>query len=270
MKVEKNRQLSKPAKRKASLSRKNSKDQLTDMKAKLVASISELHLEHQRFELSSLLRKWKLGNFLFALKSLVGHGNFEREFESLFGDTLSFRQAQRYMQAARTIAILMPVLRARLRELRPDLTHDELTDEEVLKELNQAELVLLLDQKRPATAGLLSDSSARTLSPQFAKCLQLIASHFDCVFLTEATELTPIQVDTTRVGANPVEGISEWPKTISERSVWRLCSEKKIPAPLHVGGAARWTKAEIEQWFHDARQKRDQDQQPQFPEMETE
>lgn len=56
---------------------------------------------------------------------------------------------------------------------------------------------------------------------------------------------------------------------ISERSVWRLCSEKKIPAPLHVGGAARWTKAEIEQWFQDARQKRDQDQQPHFPEMET-
>lgn len=47
---------------------------------------------------------------------------------------------------------------------------------------------------------------------------------------------------------------------ISERSVWRLCSEKKIPSPLHVGGAARWMKADIERWFELATKKRDQDQ----------
>ena len=44
---------------------------------------------------------------------------------------------------------------------------------------------------------------------------------------------------------------------ISERSVWRLCSEKKLPAPLHVGGAARWKKTDIEDWFQRATQARD-------------
>lgn len=57
---------------------------------------------------------------------------------------------------------------------------------------------------------------------------------------------------------------------ISERSVWRLCSEKKIPAPLHVGGAARWAKTEIEEWFQDARRRRDEQQLPLLPELEAE
>lgn len=45
---------------------------------------------------------------------------------------------------------------------------------------------------------------------------------------------------------------------ISERSVWRLCAERKLPAPLHVGGAARWPKSEIEDWFKRAAQIRDE------------
>lgn len=45
---------------------------------------------------------------------------------------------------------------------------------------------------------------------------------------------------------------------ISERSVWRLCAEKKLPAPLHVGGAARWPKNEIEEWIKRAAQLRDE------------
>lgn len=56
---------------------------------------------------------------------------------------------------------------------------------------------------------------------------------------------------------------------ISERSVWRLCAEKKIPSPLHVGGAARWKKQDFEQWFKVATQRRDQ-QQSLIPEMEAE
>lgn len=44
---------------------------------------------------------------------------------------------------------------------------------------------------------------------------------------------------------------------ISERSVWRLVSEKKLPGPLHVGGAARWSAPEIEQWLQQAAQIRD-------------
>lgn len=45
---------------------------------------------------------------------------------------------------------------------------------------------------------------------------------------------------------------------ISERSVWRLCAEKKLPAPLHVGGAARWPTKEIEEWLKRAAQFRDE------------
>lgn len=56
---------------------------------------------------------------------------------------------------------------------------------------------------------------------------------------------------------------------ISERSVWRLCAEKKLPAPLHVGGAARWKKMDIEEWFQSATQKRDS-KQSLIPELETE
>ncbi len=55
---------------------------------------------------------------------------------------------------------------------------------------------------------------------------------------------------------------------ISERSVWRLCAEKKLPAPLHVGGAARWKKMDIEEWFQSATQKRDSEQRL-FPELEA-
>lgn len=44
---------------------------------------------------------------------------------------------------------------------------------------------------------------------------------------------------------------------ISERSVWRLVSEKKLPAPLHVGGGARWPKSELEAWIQHAAEKRD-------------
>ncbi len=55
---------------------------------------------------------------------------------------------------------------------------------------------------------------------------------------------------------------------ISERSVWRLSSEKKLPSPLHVGGAARWTKTDIESWFQVATQKRDR--QALLPELEAE
>ncbi len=39
---------------------------------------------------------------------------------------------------------------------------------------------------------------------------------------------------------------------ISERSVWRLCADGKLPSPLHVGGAARWKKSDIEEWFQRA------------------
>lgn len=53
---------------------------------------------------------------------------------------------------------------------------------------------------------------------------------------------------------------------ISERSVWRLLLEKKIPAPLHVGRAARWKKSDIELWFETATQRRDV-QQSLIPEM---
>lgn len=216
MGVEKNRQLSKSAKRDASLSvsPKKSKDQLSDMKAKLVASITELHWEIQRIELSSLFRKWKVGNFLLALKSLVGHGNFEREFQPLFGESLSFRQAQRYMQVSRTIAHAMPTLRARLIELRSDLAQSELSDEAVLKELKHAELLLLLEQKKTATGGSLILSSAMTVNPNFAQCLQLIVPQFDCAFLSEATDLVPVQVHKIQVGTNPVEAITDWPQTV--------------------------------------------------------
>ena len=44
---------------------------------------------------------------------------------------------------------------------------------------------------------------------------------------------------------------------VSERSVWRFVADKKLTAPLHVGGAARWQRGDLEVWLKDAAKIRD-------------
>ena len=36
---------------------------------------------------------------------------------------------------------------------------------------------------------------------------------------------------------------------ISTRTLWRLCSGQKLPAPLRIGGAVRWRLEEIRKWI---------------------
>jgi excisionase family DNA binding protein len=36
--------------------------------------------------------------------------------------------------------------------------------------------------------------------------------------------------------------------SISTRTLWRLVSVKKFPAPVRVGGSTRWRAAEVEAW----------------------
>lgn len=216
MGVEKNRQLSKPARRDAppSVPRRKSSNELHDVKAKLVSTITELHSDVQRLELSSLIRKCKIGNLLLALKSLAGHGSFESEFERLFGDALSFRQAQRYIQVARSISLAMPLLRARLKELRVDLNHDELTDDQVLRELKETELLRLIDNGRASSGKLLGSGPSMQFSPKFVSCIEALFAHIDCILSIEPIDLKGQFAREVRVGPDPLQGITEWPKTI--------------------------------------------------------
>lgn len=213
---EHNRQLAKPAKRETRgiTHRDKSRDQIGSVKSNLVVEVQSLHKDAQRIDLSSVLLKWKAGNCLLALKSLVGHGNFEREFDSLFGETLSFRQAQRYMHVARTIALAMQTLRERLRQLRPDLPHDDLSDDVVLQELEQAELMHLLHQRRNAPAALLVHPAVLVLTPEFGKCLQLLGTQFECAFMSEATELPPGLALASQKVTERFPEITEWPNTV--------------------------------------------------------
>lgn len=37
--------------------------------------------------------------------------------------------------------------------------------------------------------------------------------------------------------------------SISTRTLWRLVSVKKFPAPVRVGGSTRWRAADVEAWI---------------------
>jgi len=36
---------------------------------------------------------------------------------------------------------------------------------------------------------------------------------------------------------------------VSERTLWRLLSARKIPAPVRIGGSTRWRLAEVQEWI---------------------
>ncbi len=38
---------------------------------------------------------------------------------------------------------------------------------------------------------------------------------------------------------------------ISERSVWRLVTTKRIIPPIYIGRLARWRRADIIRWIHE-------------------
>jgi excisionase family DNA binding protein len=37
--------------------------------------------------------------------------------------------------------------------------------------------------------------------------------------------------------------------SLSGRSIYRLVDAGKLPQPLHIGGAVRWRRSDIEQWL---------------------
>ena len=37
--------------------------------------------------------------------------------------------------------------------------------------------------------------------------------------------------------------------SVSQRTLWRLLSTKKLPEPIRVGGCPRWRKSDIEAWI---------------------
>jgi len=39
--------------------------------------------------------------------------------------------------------------------------------------------------------------------------------------------------------------------SISTRTLWRLVSTGRFPAPVHVGGSTRWRLSDVEQWIED-------------------
>lgn len=48
--------------------------------------------------------------------------------------------------------------------------------------------------------------------------------------------------------------------TISQRTVWRLLSAKKIPKPIRFGGSSRWIDTDIQKWLDDDCPDQDGDQ----------
>ncbi len=216
MGVEKNR-LVKPAKQRPLLPsepKQRSKDQILNVRAKLKSAIGELCSEVQKLEFSSLFRQWKIGNFLFAFKSLSGHGSFERDFESEFQGVLSFRQAQRYMNVTRSVSLAMPLLRERLSAARPDLAVPELSDEQVLKEIEAADLQLLLDQSRSNKKQLSLPSPPQEFTEAFLASVLELYTRFDHVISSEPIALESSYASKIRVGTNPLESLDASPSTV--------------------------------------------------------
>ncbi len=47
--------------------------------------------------------------------------------------------------------------------------------------------------------------------------------------------------------------------SLSKTTIWRLVTARQFPAPIRMGGGARWSATEVQQWITDRLNERTQE-----------